>query len=167
MKNPDDSNLLEVGRIDRAHGVKGEVIVNLITDRTERLSEGSKLQTPNGDLTVQTSRPHQHRHLVLFAEIESRESAEKWRGVTLLAKPIEDSDDETLWVHELVGAEVVDQYGKSHGSVAAVLSNPASDLLELEDGSLVPLTFAVDIQPKTLISVEVPEGLFEEIEEDK
>ncbi|HJP16519.1 MAG TPA: ribosome maturation factor RimM [Acidimicrobiales bacterium] len=167
MKNPDDSNLLEVGRIDRAHGVKGEVIVSLVTDRIERLSEGSKLQTPNGDLTVQTSRPHQHRHLVSFAEIKGRESAEKWRGVTLLAEPIEDPDDESLWVHELIGAEVVDQYGVSHGSVTAVLSNPASDLLELEDGTLVPLTFAVDIQPKILISVVVPAGLFVEAEEEE
>ena len=113
MKNPDDSNLLEVGRIDRAHGIKGEVIVNLITDRTERLSKGSKLQTPRGDLTVQNSRPHQHRHLVVFEEIKNRESAEEWRGVTLHAEPIEDPDDDTLWVHDLVGAEVIDQHGIS------------------------------------------------------
>ena len=164
MKNPDDSNLLEVGRIDRAHGIKGEVIVNLITDRTERLSKGSKLQTLRGDLTVQNSRSHQHRYLVVFEEIESRESAEEWRGVTLHAEPIEDPDDDTLWVHDLVGAEVIDQHGISHGPVTAIISNPASDLLELQDGSLVPLTFAIDIQPKKLISVVVPKGLFEEEE---
>ena len=61
MRDPDDSDLLEVGRIDRVHGVKGEVIVNLVTDRLERLSSGSRLQTPQGDLTVVKSRPHQHR----------------------------------------------------------------------------------------------------------
>jgi len=63
-----------------------------------------------------------------------------------------------------VGAEVVDQHGISHGPVAAIISNPASDLLELQDGSLVPLTFAIDVQPKKLISVVVPKGLFEEEE---
>lgn len=162
MRDPDDSDLLEVGRIDRAHGVKGEVIVNLVTDRLERLSSGSRLQTPQGDLTVVKSRPHQHRYLVYFEEIKSREIAENWRGTKLFAEPITDPEDETLWVHDLVGAEVLDQHGVSHGLVVAVVSNPASDLLELENGDLVPLTFVVDIEPQRLISVEAPEGLFEE-----
>ena len=162
MRDPDDSDLLEVGRIDRAHGVKGEVIVNLVTDRLERLSSGSRLQTPQGDLTVVKSRPHQHRHLVYFEEIKSREIAENWRGTNLFAEPITDPEDETLWVHDLVGAEVLDQHGVSHGLVVAVVSNPASDLLELENGDLVPLTFVVDIEPQRLISVKAPEGLFKE-----
>ena len=162
MRDPDDSDLLEVGRIDRAHGVKGEVIVNLVTDRLERLSSGSRLQTPQGDLTVVKSRPHQHRHLVYFEEIKSREIAENWRGTKLFAEPITDPEDETLWVHDLVGAEVLDQHGVSHGLVVAVVSNPASDLLELENGDLVPLTFVVDIEPQRLISVKAPEGLFKE-----
>ncbi|CAI8305554.1 MAG: Ribosome maturation factor RimM [Acidimicrobiales bacterium AG-410-I20] len=167
MRNPDDLDLLEVGRIDRAHGVKGEVIVKLITDRLERLSSGSKLRTVQGDLTVAKSRPHQHRHLVYFEEITNRETAENWRGIKLFAEPITDPDDETLWVHDLIGAEVVDQYGASHGLVVAVVSNPASDLLELENGDLVPLTFVVDIQSQKLISVEAPEGLFREENERK
>ena len=50
----------------------------------------------------------------------------------------------------------------AHGLVVAVVSNPASDLLELENGDLVPLTFVVDIEPQRLISVEAPEGLFKE-----
>ena len=65
-------------------------------------------------------------------------------------------------MHDLVGAEVLDQHGVSHGLVVAVVSNPASDLLELENGDLVPLTFVADIEPQRLISVEAPEGLFKE-----
>ena len=52
----------------------------------------------------------------------------------------DDGDDDVLWVHELIGCEVVDLDGVDHGRVAAVLDNPASDLLELDSGGLVPLT---------------------------
>ena len=106
-------------------------------------------------------RPHTKRFLVRFDRITDRTDAEAWRGVVLSAEPINDSDDDTLWVHELVGARVVDQHGVDHGLVAAVLNNPASDLLELEDGQLIPLTFLVGYLPGQRIDVDVPVGLLE------
>ena len=77
------------------------------------------------------------------------------------SEPIDDPEDDTLWVHELVGARVIDQHGVDHGAVVSVLDNPASDLLELEDGQLVPVTFLVDHVPGRRIEVEVPVGLLE------
>jgi 16S rRNA processing protein RimM len=62
----------------------------------------------------------------------------------------------------VVGAELVDQHGRSHGRVRAVLDNPASDLLELEDGRLVPSVFIVDHQPGVRVTVEVPSGLLDD-----
>ena len=159
---PDGPALLEVGRIDKPHGVRGEVVVSLVTQRLERLDPGSVLETGRGLLTVVSSRPHQHRHLVRFDRIDGRDAAEAWRGVVLSAPPILDADDETLWAHELVGATVVDQHGAEHGTVIALIDNPASDLLELDDGRLVPLAFLVGFEPGIRIDVEVPAGLLDD-----
>ena len=65
-----------------------------------------------------------------------------------------------LFVHQLVGCRVVDQDGVDRGTVTAVEANPASDLLVLTGGALVPLTFVVSVDG-AVISVDVPAGLFD------
>ncbi|MHB8669751.1 MAG: ribosome maturation factor RimM [Acidimicrobiales bacterium] len=160
--------MLEVGRVARAHGLGGEVIVALTTNRTERLDPGSVL-TADGDrrLEVQASRPHQGRFIVRFAGVDDRSSAEGLRGTVLRAPPLAESsaasggdDDDSLWVHELIGSEVRGVDGAQHGRVASVEANPASDLLVLEDGRLVPLTFVVS-SADGLIVVDPPPGLLD------
>jgi 16S rRNA processing protein RimM len=79
----------------------------------------------------------------------------------MLSAPPIDDDDGTLWVHQLVGAVVVDQHGTQHSSVVALIENPASDLLELDDGRLVPLVFVTAFQPGVRIDVDVPAGLLD------
>jgi len=150
--------LLEVGRIIKPHGIRGEVIVDLVTNRPERLDAGSVLSTDAGDLEVLRSTPHQHRWIVAFADVNDRNRAEELRGTVLRAEALEDEDD-TLWVHELVGALVYDVNGLLYGRVREVEANPASDLLVLPQG-LVPLTFVVDQSPGRVI-IDPPEGLIE------
>ena len=122
---------------------------------------GAVLQTDRGAVTVESSRPHQRRYLVRFDRIVNRDQAEEWRGVMLSAPPVDD-DDGTLWVHQLVGAVVVAQHGTQHSTVVALIVNPASDLLELADGRLVPLVFMTAFQPGVRIDVDVPAGLLED-----
>lgn len=151
-----DPPLLEVGRVVKPHGIRGEVIVELVTDREERVAAGSVLGTDAGDLVVQAARPHQRRWIVSFEGVADRTAAERLRGVGLRAEPLDDPD--ALWVHELVGSHVVDAGGRSHGRVVAVEANPASDLLVLDGGGLVPLRFVVEAAPGR-VTVEVPPGL--------
>lgn len=151
--------LLEVGRIDRAHGIRGEVVVTLWTNRAERLEAGSVLCADPGELTVAGARPFQHRWIVQFAEVLDRQAAESLRGQALKAEPIVDPDE--LWVHELIGMMVCETDGTERGRVEAVQANPASDLLVLESGSLVPLTFLLEHTGDRLI-VDVPAGLFDD-----
>ena len=150
--------LLEVGRIDRPHGVRGDVIVALSTDRTERVTPGAVLHTDRGPLVVEASRPHHHRWIVTFEGVVGREGAEALHGLTLRAEPLD--DPEALWVHDVVGAEVTTGDGASWGRVSGVLSNPASDLLELDDGTLVPIVFVVDDSglPDRIV-IDPPPGL--------
>jgi 16S rRNA processing protein RimM len=151
--------LLEIGTIAKPHGLAGEVVVNLVTNRTERLAPGSSFSTPSGRiLTVRSSRPFQKRWIVDFDEVSDRNTAEHLRGTALLAEPF--SEPDALWVHELVGALVEDVHGTRLGTVASVLANPASDILELDGGALVPLVFVVE-QTSGRIVVDIPEGLIE------
>ncbi len=145
----------------KPHGLRGEVVVQLVTHRTERLDPGTILQTDRGPAEVQRSSRHQERYLVAFDVIADRTEAEAWRGVALYAEPLPAADDGTLWVHELVGCRVLDEAGVDHGEVLEVQANPASDLLVLDGGALVPLRFVNDGPADGIIHVEVPPGLFE------
>lgn len=156
--------LLEVGRVDKAHGLRGEVVVSLITERTERLAPGAVLVTDAGPLEVVASKPHQHRWIVRFAGVDGREAADELRGTVLRAEPMPDGDLEALWVHEVVGRRVVDQHGVDHGRVEALQANPASDLLVLASGALVPLRFVVAHDDPERLVVDVPAGLLDEAE---
>ena len=158
-----------MGRIDRAHGLGGEVVVRLLTNNPDRLDAGSPLvaDTSAGlrSLTVTASRPHRDRHLVTLEGVSDRSGAEALAGAVLFAEPVTD-DPSGYWIHDLVGAEVVDPAGVVRGSVVAVVANPASDLLELDSGPLVPLRFATwapgagpgEAQPPRLV-VDGPVGL--------
>ena len=155
-------DLLEVGHIDRSHGVRGDVIVTLVTDYAEeRLAPGAVLHTDDGPLTVRAARPHQHRWLVTFEGVASREAADALRSTVLRAEPIDDPD--ALWVHHLVGAEVLTPDGRSWGTVQSVIDNPASPLLDLGEDRLVPIVFVVDEAglPERVV-VDPPTGLLED-----
>lgn len=148
-----------MGRITKSHGVKGDVLVALSSDRTSRLDPGSVLSTDRGDLTVVRSSRHHDRWIVQFREIAGRDQADTWRGTLLRAAPIDD-DDSALWVHELVGAAVVLLDGTEVGRVEEVQANPASDLLVLDSGALVPVVFVTDQAPGR-ITIDPPEGLLD------
>jgi 16S rRNA processing protein RimM len=153
--------LLEVGRITKPHGVRGDVLVQLITERTERLAPGSVLQTPRGPLTVVSSSRHQDRWIVHFEGITDRDVAESWRGVVVQAEPIDDDEgDDVLWVHELVGRQVALADGTAVGVITEVEANPASDLLVLDSGALVPVVFITD-HAGDHVTIDPPEGLFD------
>jgi 16S rRNA processing protein RimM len=151
--------LLEVGRIVKPHGLRGELVVALVTDRTERLDPGSILESDRGRLTVVTSRPHQGRYVVRFEEVPDRDRAEEMRGVALLAPPIEDPD--ALWVHELIGASVVLGDGRPVGTVSAVEASGADDLLLLDSGAVIPIGFVEGWDDQRRLVIDPPAGLLD------
>jgi 16S rRNA processing protein RimM len=151
--------LLEVGRIGRAHGVRGALHVVLTTDRTERVAAGARLHDGRSWLTVVSSRTQPgSRFVVQFEGIEDRNAAERLTGRVLSASPIEDAD--AVWIHELIGARVVDAAGVDRGVCVSVLDNPAHDIMELDTGHLVPVTF-IDRMVDGVVHVDAPDGLFD------
>jgi 16S rRNA processing protein RimM len=155
----DERATLEVGRIVKAHGLRGQVQVDLWSDRIERLAIGATLFSERGPLVVVASAAHQARFIVQFDRIDSREEADRWRGIVLSAPRIEDGS--VIWIDQLFGAEVIDAAGVSRGVVVDVEANPASDIMVLDSGALVPLTFVTSIEANQRVNIDAPEGLFE------
>jgi len=151
---------LEVGRIVKAHGLQGEVVVRAITNRAERFATGSVLDINGNATRVVSSRTHQDRWLVHFEGVDSRDAAEALRGAVLTAAPIAEAPEGEVWVHEVIGARLCDRTGRSLGNIVAVEANPAHDLLVTDGGALVPMVFVVEQAPGRVV-VDVPDGLLE------
>ena len=152
--------ILKVGHIGRAHGLKGEVLVTLTTDRfAERTAPGAVFLLSEGrSLEVVSAAPHSGKWRIRFKGVDSREDAEKLRTVELSAEALEETGE--IFVHDLVGKIVVEPDGTERGEVISLISNPASDLLELDSGHLVPMAFYQAHDDET-VTVEVPEGLWD------
>jgi 16S rRNA processing protein RimM len=158
----DEANgrLLDVGWVVKPHGLRGDLVVTLVTNREERVAPGSVLIAEDGrELIVRRSSRQRNRFVVHFDGVSHLDEAEALRGCRLLAGPLD--EPEALWVHELVGARVEDTSGNVLGAVESVQANPASDLLVLDTGPLIPLRFVVEHEPGQRVTVEVPDGLLD------
>jgi 16S rRNA processing protein RimM len=152
--------MLEVGAIVKPHGLRGEVIVVLSTNREERVAPGTELLSADDRVfRVVRSTPHRGRFIVAFEGVSGIDEAEGLRSTPLFAPPLQ--DPEALWVHDLIGSRVEDAGGTVLGTVEGVEANPASDLLVLEGGGLIPLRFVVGSEPGVRVTVEIPDGLLD------
>jgi len=162
---------LEVGRIVKAHGIRGEVVVEAVSNRAERFAPGAVLYAGERVFTVRRAGPQggpnpagrvtRARWIVSFEGVDDRNEAERLRDTVLSGEPLDHDDDaDELWVHELVGSELLDPAGRVLGRVAAVEANPASDLLVLESGHLVPMVFIVEAAAGRVV-VDPPAGLLD------
>jgi 16S rRNA processing protein RimM len=154
-----DDGLLEVGHIRRAHGLRGDVFVQLISDSDARVAPGAELFADGERLVVESSRLASNgRRVVKFEQISDRTAAEAYANRVLRGRPIDDPD--ALWVHEMIGKRVVETDGTDHGVCVSVIANPAADLLELDSGALVPSNFVTSVDVDA-VRVDTPDGLFE------
>ena len=139
--------------------MRGQVSVELGSDRLERMEPGARWWARDGWLTVEKAAPHQDRWLVTLREITDRTAAQRLTNTPIYAEPID--DPEALWVHDLIGSSVVEVSGTPRGRCVSVIANPAHDLLELEGGALVPVSFIVRHED-SVITIDPPEGLFDD-----
>jgi 16S rRNA processing protein RimM len=168
--------LLVVGLIIRAHGIRGEVVVDVRTDEpAERFAVGSVLVTDPAaawdSLKIETVRPHQGRLLVVFEGVYDRTIAESLKGIRLCVdsaevRPSDDPDE--FNDHQLIGLRAVGVDGEVLGEVVAIDHAPASDLLVLRlpdrRSALVPFVKAivpeVDLAGGRVV-LTPPEGLLD------
>ncbi|GGV90704.1 ribosome maturation factor RimM [Streptomyces gelaticus] len=145
---------LVVARIGRAHGIKGEVTVEVRTDEPElRLGPGAVLATEPagaGPLTIETGRVHSGRLLLRFEGVRDRTAAEALRNTLLIAEvdPAElPEDPEEFYDHQLMDLDVVLADGTEIGRITEITHLPSQDLFIVErpDGSEVMIPFVEEI----------------------
>jgi 16S rRNA processing protein RimM len=172
-----------VGRVRKAHGIRGEVVVEPITDAPDAVfasgrrvfagTAGGDLAPNRAELHIASSRPFNEGFLVAFAEVPDRNVAETWRGRYLLAPADElppPSDDE-VYVHELPGMRVELASGEVVGTVEDTYELPQGLALDVRraaprDAETVLILFdertiaSLDRAARVIV-VTPPDGLLE------
>ncbi|NHC44637.1 ribosome maturation factor RimM [Motilibacter aurantiacus] len=171
---------LVVGRIGRAHGIRGDVLVDVRTDDPElRFAAGASLRTDPavvGPLVVESGRVHSGRLVLRFEGVSDRTRAEQLRGTMLLVDVPADEepeDPEEFFDHQLIGLAAVLPSGEPVGEVVDVLHLPAQDVLAVRrpDGREALVPFVTEIVPEVdvpggRIVVDPPAGLLDALEDE-
>lgn len=173
--SPDRDDLPEtisVGRVLRPHGVRGEVVVEVLSDVPGRFKKGSRVTGLRADttlpLTVVAGRVHKSGAVVLFEGYDSRERAEELRGMDLEIprSEVPKARRGTYYHFELLGC-LVREDGQELGRVVEVVEDGGGVMLIVEgEGRRVPVPFVKEILRKVdvaagRIDVALPEGLVE------
>ncbi|MFF7531038.1 ribosome maturation factor RimM [Streptomyces bobili] len=167
---------LVVARIGRAHGIKGEVTVEVRTDEPElRLAPGAVLATDpaaKGPLTIETGRVHSGRLLLRFEGVTDRTGAEALRNILLIAdvdpEELPEEEDE-YYDHQLMDLDVVTKDGVEVGRITEISHLPSQDLFIVErpDGSEVMIPFVeaivteIDLEEQRAV-IDPPPGLIDD-----
>ncbi|WMX44845.1 ribosome maturation factor RimM [Streptomyces roseicoloratus] len=145
---------LVVARIGRAHGIKGEVSVEVRTDEPElRLGPGAVLHTDPasaGPLTIESGRVHSGRLLLRFEGVKDRNGAEALRNILLIADIDPDElpeEEDEYYDHQLVDLDVVLADGTEIGVISEISHLPSQDLFIVErpDGTELMIPFVSEI----------------------
>lgn len=167
-----------VGLIRKAQGIRGEVVVEPLTDKPDVVfASGSRVFAGNaqGDpavargvrgeeepttLTIETSKPFKKGLIVQFEELRDRDSAELWRGRYLLARfsELPPPEEDEVYLHDLIGMKVEGRSGEQLGEVSTFYELPHGVLLDVKTAagsSLVPyrpeIVVRVDLAARTVI----------------
>ena len=180
MSGPATPEHAIVGRVRKAHGIRGELVVEPITDAPDAVfASGRRVfaGTVDGDLargtptlTVERARPFKGGWILAFAEIRDRTEAELWRERYLLA-PVSEltppAEDE-VYYHELIGMRVERADGELIGQVDGLYELPQGLMLEVRPPGratvILPyrpeVVVAVDLA-RRVVTADPPEGLLD------
>lgn len=176
VRIPDEH--LAVGVIVGVHGLRGEVKVELHTDFPERFQAGVELLLSEELVPqrIETARPHKNHMLIRFEQVYTREAAEELRNQWLFVHEEQaiELDEDTFWVHDIVGLHVRTEAGQRLGQVTDVLfTGGANEVYVVQpEGALnngreillpaiADVVQTVDLEAGELV-VRLPEGLLEE-----
>ena len=168
MSRPEAPAFVAVGRIARAHGVRGEVAVLPLSQIPSRFEPGSRLflsEALDRPVTVAATRRHRQRLLVSFEEVADRTAAERLAGGYLFVPvdEVPDPPEGEFWDHQLVGSTVLTESGRELGAVTEVVHGPANDWWVAGQGgteTMVPalkdVVASVDLAGRRIVVRDVP-----------
>ena len=162
--------MVKVGYVRRAHGVRGAVVAQPLSDDPDRFDEGAQLATDNPShphLVIKTAQSHKDGLLVAFDNIDDRDEADALRGTSLFISADErrELSVDEFWPEQLEGLAVIGTDGQRYGIVIGVVDGDSQSRLQVEGragvfevpfvAALVP---TVDLEAKRVI-VDLPDGL--------
>ena len=165
---PTPGGLLAIGRVSRAHGLKGELRVELFYDGSDALDQVDELWlSPKGDVPegakrheIEEARPVPRAYLLKLAGVDERNGAEALKGSTVWVSraALPASDDSEYYLVDLIGAKVVGPEGEI-GVVTEIATHPSIDALVIQtpDGK----TVEQPLVPDWIARVSVAEKLVE------
>lgn len=156
------SQPVRIGQIVGAHGLRGHVKVQPLTDIASRFAVGARLRVRNDWVTVESSVIHKGRPLMKLSGISDVDAAKalQWEYLEAIPEEAEVGEDEFL-VDDLIGCLVVTVDGKELGEVDEVLELPAHDVLQVGE-ILIPVVreFIVDVDlEEEVITVQLIPGM--------
>lgn len=163
-------DVYKIGRIGKAHGVKGEVSFNFDDDIFDRVDAEYLILAVDGILVPFYMEEYRFRSdntaLVKFEDIDTQDRARELTNCDVyFLRNMADNDNEELTYNFLVGFDIIDnQTSKSIGTIASIDDNTMNILFELEDGRLIPaseeLITNIDKDNRT-ITIALPEGILD------
>lgn len=168
-----EADFVVVGHVRRAHGVRGEVLVELLTDVGGRFDPGVELLVQSGSevrsLRVAAARPHKECVLLRFEGLDDRDQVDSLRGADLLIDSADSpaAPEGAYYYHDLIGRNCLDKTTGRLGEVVAVREDGGGLLLEVRrEGEvlLVPFvrSYIVALEEDgDSIELDLPEGLIE------
>lgn len=162
-----DEALFRVGRIAGAHGLKGEIKVDVLTDFDSRFDKGSSLLIKGVWRKITAARQHKGRPLLKVEGIDTIDQAEalQWEFIEVKGAPQPDEDE--FLVDDLLGLAVITESGQALGEVDEVLVTAAHEILQVGE-TLIPLVkeFVLDVDFDTeTITVRLIPGMLGEDDE--
>jgi 16S rRNA processing protein RimM len=170
MTNPESElnpeTAVTVGRVITAHGIRGELKVEPLSDFPQRFEAGSRLWLDGAPYTVERGRSQGRIVVLKLRGVDTRNQAEALYGKALLAPeatPIEDED--VYYLHDVLGARVQDKAGEALGELVDVFSTGSNDVYVVRGArgeillpALDDVVLEVDVKGRRIV-VEIPEGL--------
>jgi len=163
-----------VGLIRKAQGIRGEVVVQPLTDKPDVIfASGSRVfaGTPSGDLapardvrgveevptlTISESKPFKKGLIVKFEELGDRDSAELWRGRYLLApfSELPPLEEDEVYLHDLIGMRALRTSGEQLGTVTTFYELPQGLVLDIQTARG---TVMVPYRPEVIVRTDLEE----------
>ena len=162
-------DVYRIGRLGKAHGVKGEVSFQFTDDIFDSVDADYLVLDIDGILVPFFMEEYRFRNdsvcLVKFCDIDTQQRAQELTGCDVyFPRALAEEADETPSLSSLVGFEIVDSDGKAIGTITAIDDTTQNILFELEDGTLIPandeLIEDIDTELQQ-IKMNIPEGLLD------
>jgi 16S rRNA processing protein RimM len=158
--DPGEPVFLVVGKIRRTHGVRGELLIDVLTDFPERLRPGLTVYLGENHQPIQlrSCRSHGSGLLVTFEEYSDPEAAGALRNKFIYVRA-EDSPklpEGDYYHHQILGLRVVNEEGASLGRVVNILETGANDVCVIRQDS--GAEFLLPIMDSTVLEVDLAQG---------